>query len=332
MLLGVVAQPQTVARQHLAAVGRLLAGEQPQQRGLARAVEPEDHHPAAPVDRPGPPRRKSPASRRTWTGPRRSAGCARTARAPGTASWRPCRSARTSSRPASSVSARARHVLARPRALVALAPILAACRCRAAAFFSALARSRRRRFSSVRPCFEVALPGQVVEVDLGTDRVQVPDLVDHRVKQVGVVADHHEAALVARRKPRSQVIESASRWLVGSSSNSVVAERPPAPASLARTGCGQARPGAAGRRTACRGSARAPGRQGRGVRKSGRPRSPPRTRRAPRTAPRCARTPAPRVPAPRCPPARPSRSAPSPYRAAACLGRGRRAPGPWRSP
>ena len=34
-------------------------------------------------------------------------------------------------------------------AFVAFAPIFAACRCSAAAFFSALARSRRRRFSSV---------------------------------------------------------------------------------------------------------------------------------------------------------------------------------------
>ena len=49
---------------------------------------------------------------------------------------------------ASSWSAR-RAMFFAATALVAFAPILAACRCSTAAFFSALARSRRRRFSSV---------------------------------------------------------------------------------------------------------------------------------------------------------------------------------------
>ena len=41
-------------------------------------------------------------------------------------------------------------------ALVALARILSACASSVAAFFSALARSRRRRFSSVSRCFRYA--------------------------------------------------------------------------------------------------------------------------------------------------------------------------------
>ncbi len=55
---------------------------------------------------------------------------------------------RVGSRPASSWSAR-RAMFFAATALVALAPILSAWVCSTAAFFSALARSRRRRFSSV---------------------------------------------------------------------------------------------------------------------------------------------------------------------------------------
>jgi hypothetical protein len=55
---------------------------------------------------------------------------------------------RTSSRPSSSFWARFAMFCA-ATAFVAFAPILAACVISAPAFFSALARSRRRRFSSV---------------------------------------------------------------------------------------------------------------------------------------------------------------------------------------
>ena len=55
---------------------------------------------------------------------------------------------RSGSSPASSSSAR-RAMFFAATALVAFAPIFAACRCSADAFFSAFARSRRRRFSSV---------------------------------------------------------------------------------------------------------------------------------------------------------------------------------------
>ena len=59
--------------------------------------------------------------------------------------------ARTSSRPPSSFSAR-RAMFCAATVLVALARILSACAIRAPAFFSALARSRRRRRSSVSRC------------------------------------------------------------------------------------------------------------------------------------------------------------------------------------
>jgi hypothetical protein len=58
---------------------------------------------------------------------------------------------RTSSRPLSSRSAR-RAMFCAATVLVALARILSACAISAPAFFSALARSRRRRRSSVSRC------------------------------------------------------------------------------------------------------------------------------------------------------------------------------------
>ena len=54
---------------------------------------------------------------------------------------------RSGSSPDSSSSAR-RAMFFAATALVAFAPIFAACMCSAEAFFSAFARSRRRRFSS----------------------------------------------------------------------------------------------------------------------------------------------------------------------------------------
>ncbi len=58
---------------------------------------------------------------------------------------------RTCSRPASSFSAR-RAMFCAATVLVALARILSACELSVAAFFSALARSRLRRFSSSSRC------------------------------------------------------------------------------------------------------------------------------------------------------------------------------------
>jgi hypothetical protein len=43
---------------------------------------------------------------------------------------------------------------------------------------------------------QVFLPAHVVDVDLGPVGVQVPDLVDHPVEQIDVVADHHDTAVV----------------------------------------------------------------------------------------------------------------------------------------
>lgn len=50
VLLGEVADLEPVAGHQLPGVGGLGAGEDPQQGGLARAVEPEHHHPRSPVD------------------------------------------------------------------------------------------------------------------------------------------------------------------------------------------------------------------------------------------------------------------------------------------
>ena len=67
---------------------------------------------------------------------------------------RATRSACCSGSSAASIWSARRAMFLAATALVAFAPILAACMCSAAAFFSALARSRRRRFSSVaRACW-----------------------------------------------------------------------------------------------------------------------------------------------------------------------------------
>ena len=71
------------------------------------------------------------------------------------------------------------------------------------------------------------------------------------------------------RKPRSQTIESASRWLVGSSSSSVSASENRMRASSTRRRC---------HRTGCAVAGRAPGRAGRGCCRCGRRRSRRRTR------------------------------------------------------
>ena len=51
VLLGVVADDRTVTGLDLPGVGGVQARQDPQQGGLASAVEPEDHHPRAAVDR-----------------------------------------------------------------------------------------------------------------------------------------------------------------------------------------------------------------------------------------------------------------------------------------
>ncbi len=51
VLLRVVAHDGTMPQVHVPGVGSINTGQDPQQRGLARAIEPEDHHLAAAVDR-----------------------------------------------------------------------------------------------------------------------------------------------------------------------------------------------------------------------------------------------------------------------------------------
>ena len=114
-------------------------------------------------------------------------------------------------------------------ALVALARILSAWAIRAPAFFSALARSRRAAALVGLALLQVRLPAEVVDVDGGPVGVEVPDLVDDRARAAPTSWEiTMSPPLCPARKPRSQVIESASRWLVGSSSSSV-----PPPASPA---------------------------------------------------------------------------------------------------
>ena len=132
--------------------GWLDAGQQPQQRGLAGTVQPEHHHPAAPVDGQVDVGEHLERAVRLRQSARRSAGSGRTAPAPGTAAWPPCRdrgprleAGRSRVGPASASAARR----------VPWSPWPASCRpaTRSASILrSALARSRLRRRSSVSRC------------------------------------------------------------------------------------------------------------------------------------------------------------------------------------
>ena len=195
VLLRVVADAQPEARLDLAGVGDLHTRQHAQQRGLAGTVQAEDDDPAAAVDREvdigenlkraigfrqfGRSQRGLAAGRRlgeTQLGdlvgltarPRARTASSRRASAcsarpwpwsPWPASGRPARSAR---RPC----------------------------------FSALARSRLRRRSSVSRCCEVALPADVVDVDDGPGGIEMEDAIDRRLEQLDVVADDHQPARV----------------------------------------------------------------------------------------------------------------------------------------
>ena len=121
---------------------------------------------------------------------------------------------------ASSRSAR-RAMFCAATALVAFARILSAWASSAAAFFSALARSRLRRLSSVSRWARVCRPAHVVQVELGPVGVEMEDLVDDGAEQGGIVRDDDEPTGIPLEVVRSQATESASRWFVGSSSSRV---------------------------------------------------------------------------------------------------------------
>ena len=89
VLLRVVAEPQPVPGLHLAGVRRLEPGEDPQQRGLARAVQPEHDDARAPVDGQvdvGEDLQRAVRLRQART---RSAASSRRVPGRGTAAWRP---------------------------------------------------------------------------------------------------------------------------------------------------------------------------------------------------------------------------------------------------
>ena len=194
MLLGVVAELEPVPGHDLAGVGPVDAGEDPQQRGLAGAVEAEDHDPAAPVDRQvdvgedleravglrqlgGRQRRLAARRRRRELDPGDLVGPA-LALEPGHQLLGPLQHRLRGLRlgglgphPVGLVGERLRLVLGvDPLALAALLVGLA--------------------------LLEVGLPAHVVDVDLGPVGVEVEHPVDGRLEQRGVVADHDQPALV----------------------------------------------------------------------------------------------------------------------------------------
>ena len=110
-------------------------------------------------------------------------------------------------------------------ALVALARILLAWSCSASsALFSAFIRSRLRRFSSVSRWVEVGLPAHVVDVHLrpgwrrgGSTSVDATP----RAAPTSWEITTSPPLWLQAGSPAASPIESASRWLVGSSSSSV---------------------------------------------------------------------------------------------------------------
>ena len=118
---------------------------------------------------------------------------------------------------------------------------------------------------------EVRRPAHVVDVDLGPVGVEVEHLVDARLEQPDVVADHDQAALVRCAGTRAATRSSRRRggWWA----------RRGAASRRRRTGSGPARRGGAGRRTGCSAAGRAAGPRCRGWPRSARPRPRPRSRR-----------------------------------------------------
>ena len=151
VLLGVVAHAQAVAGLDLAGVGRLGAGQHPQQRRLPGAVEPEDDDAGAPVHGEvdvGEDLQRAVALRQPLGG---TAASGRTATGVGKRSLATLSCTRTSASPEASRSARLSMLLA-ALALVALARILSAWALSVSILRSVLARSCLRRRSSVSRC------------------------------------------------------------------------------------------------------------------------------------------------------------------------------------
>ena len=194
MLLGVVAQLEAVPGRDDAGVGLVDPAEDPQQGGLARAVEPEDDHPGALVDRQvdvgedleGAVRLRQLRGRERRLAAGRRGGELDLGHPVGAA-----------------LGLDAGHQL-----LGALEHRLRGLRLgRLGAHLVGLVGQGLGLVLGVDPLplaallvglalLEVGLPAHVVDVDLGPVRVEVQHPVDGGVEQGGVVADHHQAALV----------------------------------------------------------------------------------------------------------------------------------------
>ena len=243
----------------------------PQQRGLAGAVEAEDHDAAALVDGQvdvGEDLERAVGLRQLARRQRRLAARRRLReRDLGDLVG----DLRSSSRPASSRSARF-IIDCAAWALVALARILLAWSISVSALLSALARSRLRRRSSVSRCARYGRPADVVDVDLGAVGVEVEHPVDAR----------------PRAAPTSWLITTSPPWWALRKSRSqhdrVGVEVVGRLVEEQRLGAGEQDAGqldpsplATGQGAAAVG--RAPGRRGRGSGRSARPRPRRRSRR-----------------------------------------------------
>ena len=195
MLLGIISEAKAVPWRDFSGVWRLQSGQQPQQRRFPRAVQPEDHHPAAPVDghvdaaeHLGGPVRLGQA-RSGQRGPAARGGNRETE--PGHPVGGALRL-----HPGQHPLGPALHILRRP-GLGRLGPHLVR-----------LCHQRTGLAARVHPLppaaplvglalLQVGAPAQVVGVQAGPLRVEVEDLVHHVAEQRDVVADHHQAAAVA---------------------------------------------------------------------------------------------------------------------------------------
>ena len=166
--------------------------------------------------------------------------------------------------------------------LVALARILSACAIRAPAFFSALARSRRRRRSSVSRCSRYGFQPRLYMSTTARLASRYQTLLTTASSSVDVVGDHDQAALVAGEEA-AQPGDRVGVEVVGR-----LVEQQDAAAGLAGVAeqdAGQLDAAALAAGEGADGLGEHPVGQARGWRRSGPPRPRPRTRRARRTGP-----------------------------------------------